>query len=65
MFKVNNKNTRTRCEICLKLKYRHQIDANGDVLVIARLNLVVLLLTVTNLTYLGVVTHFTSNIKQI
>ena len=29
MFKVNNKNTRTRCEICSKLTIRYQNDANG------------------------------------
>ena len=26
MFKVNNRNTRTRCEICSKLTIRHQND---------------------------------------
>ena len=32
-FKVNNRNTRTRCEICSKSTKRHQNDANGVVLV--------------------------------
>ena len=46
--KVNNRNTRTRCEICLKLtiktperrQWRHQSDANNS-----RLVLVFLLIT--------------------
>ena len=29
MFKVNNRNTRTRCEICSKLTEKHQNDAIG------------------------------------
>ena len=29
MFKVNNRNTRTRCDICLKLTIKHPNDATG------------------------------------
>ena len=33
MFKVNNRNNWTSCEICSKLTKRHQNDSNGVVLV--------------------------------
>ena len=44
MFKVNNKNTRSRCEICSKLtiktpERRHENDVNGFVLVFLLLTL--------------------------
>ena len=34
LFKVNNRNTRTRCQICSKLTIKHQNDATGVVLVL-------------------------------
>ena len=42
MFKVNNRNTRARCEICSKLTERHLKDAIGFILVSLLLTLRIL-----------------------
>ena len=55
MFKINNRNTRTRCEICSKLTIKipeqHQLRRSGLLIVnfehISRLVLVFLLLTLS------------------
>ena len=42
LFKVNNRNTRKKCEICSNLQQRHQNDVMKDILVSLLLTLNIL-----------------------